>query len=198
MIDSLFGSKTRVKLLRLFMNNPTEAYYVREITRRIDEQINSVRRELKNLGLVGIIQSKAVKNQLYYSANRSYRFYKEFKNIFSNRKSEYESIDEDLSDFMAIGDVKLILQTGKLTGNDCEVDLLVVGESLNKTRLKLLVKSMEKDSAALNYVTMPFSDFYYRMSIRDRFIYDIIDSDYNVLLDVNGILNKETEETNGN
>lgn len=44
MIDALFGSKTRVKLLHLFLNNPGQPFYVREITRKIDEQINSVRR----------------------------------------------------------------------------------------------------------------------------------------------------------
>ena len=49
MIDALFGSKTRVKLLGLFMNNPERSFYVREITRNIGEQINSVRRELANL-----------------------------------------------------------------------------------------------------------------------------------------------------
>ena len=55
MIDSLFGSKTRVKLLHLFLNSPGSSFYVREITRLIDEQINSVRRELANMMSVGII-----------------------------------------------------------------------------------------------------------------------------------------------
>ena len=48
-MEQLFGSKTRVKLLQLFFRNPNRAFYVREITRKIDEQINSVRRELANL-----------------------------------------------------------------------------------------------------------------------------------------------------
>jgi hypothetical protein len=55
MVEQLFGSKTRVKLLQLFFSNPNRAFYVREITRKIDEQINSVRRELSNLLSVGII-----------------------------------------------------------------------------------------------------------------------------------------------
>jgi predicted transcriptional regulator len=55
MIEQLFGSKTRVKLLQLFMSNPNRSFYVREITRKIDEQINSVRRELANLLSIGII-----------------------------------------------------------------------------------------------------------------------------------------------
>ena len=55
MIDSLFGSKTRVKLLNLFLNNLDQSFYVREITRLIDEQINSVRRELANMVSVGVV-----------------------------------------------------------------------------------------------------------------------------------------------
>jgi predicted transcriptional regulator len=58
MIDALFGSKTRVKLLHLFLNNPGQSFFVREITRKIDEQINSVRRELANMIQVGIITGK--------------------------------------------------------------------------------------------------------------------------------------------
>src|SRR6476646_6024673 len=55
MVEQLFGSKTRVKLLSLFFNNPGRPFYVREITRKIDEQINSVRRELANLLSVGLV-----------------------------------------------------------------------------------------------------------------------------------------------
>ena len=54
MIDQLFGSKTRVKLLELFYSNPNRSFYVREITRKIDEQINSVRRELAGRALAAI------------------------------------------------------------------------------------------------------------------------------------------------
>ena len=65
MIDALFGSKTRVKLLHLFLNSPGQSFYVREITRKIDEQINSVRRELSNMLAVGVITSDSADNKLY-------------------------------------------------------------------------------------------------------------------------------------
>ena len=55
--EKLFGSKTRAKLLRLFFENPEKSFYVREMTRVIDEQINSVRRELLNLESIGIIKN---------------------------------------------------------------------------------------------------------------------------------------------
>ena len=69
MVEQLFGSKTRVKLLSLFFNNPGRPFYVREITRKIDEQINSVRRELANLLSVGLVSSDGSNNRLYYEVN---------------------------------------------------------------------------------------------------------------------------------
>ena len=196
MIESLFGSKTRVKLLQLFLNNPNEAYYVREITRKIDEQINSVRRELKNLINVGIIKSRAVKNQLYYEVNKDYKYYTPFRQIFSGKKDSKKEavVDSELADFNALGDIKIALQAGKLVGDDGEVDLLIAGDGINKTRLKLIVKGLEKNGASLNYVAMNYDDFYYRMSIRDRFICDILKKKHNILIDTEGILAGEPEE----
>src|ERR1700712_3679039 len=82
MIEQLFGSKTRVKLLRLFYSNTNRPFYVREITRKIDEQINSVRRELGNLLSIGIIASDNSNNRLYYEVNQSYEYYAPLKEIF--------------------------------------------------------------------------------------------------------------------
>jgi predicted transcriptional regulator with HTH domain len=81
-IEQLFGSKTRVKLLQLFYSNPNRAFYVREITRKIDEQINSVRRELSNLLSIGIITSDATNNRLYYEVNQDYEYYKPLAMVF--------------------------------------------------------------------------------------------------------------------
>ena len=54
--------------MELFYSNPNRSFYVREITRKIDEQINSVRRELSNLLNIGIITSDTNNNKLYYLA----------------------------------------------------------------------------------------------------------------------------------
>ena len=57
MLEHLFGSKTRVKLLQLFLNNPDQPYYLRELTRKLKTQLNSIRREINNLEKLGIIKS---------------------------------------------------------------------------------------------------------------------------------------------
>jgi hypothetical protein len=83
MIEQLFGSKTRVKLLRLFFSNPNRSFYVREITRIVDEQINSVRRELANMLSLGIISSDSANNKLYYEVNQNYEHFDALQSMFS-------------------------------------------------------------------------------------------------------------------
>src|SRR3954464_14696627 len=85
MFEQLFGSKTRVKLLQLFFSNPNRSFYVREITRKIDEQINSVRRELGNLLTIGIIKSDSTDNKLYYEVNHKYEHYEPLQAIFGGK-----------------------------------------------------------------------------------------------------------------
>lgn len=57
MLEKLFGSRSRVKILNLFLLNPTKKYYIRQLSRRLKLQLNSVRRELENLKKFGILIS---------------------------------------------------------------------------------------------------------------------------------------------
>lgn len=192
MIDSLFGSKTRVKLLRLFMSNPDDSYYVREVTRMVGEQINSVRRELKNLIAVGIIKSRAVKNQLYYSANKDYKFLKEFVRIFSDNSAPTPMDTDEVTEWKAIGDIKLVIRTDKTLGRSEGIDLFIVGNNINKTRLALFLRNTKKGEEA-DYAVMGWDEFYYRKLMRDKTVYDIIAGSPKVLIDTEKILTKDEE-----
>ena len=84
-IEKLFGSKTRAKLLKLFFETPEKSFYVREMTRVIDEQINSVRRELLNLESIGIIKNETFDNKVYYSANTKHPYCRPLNEMFTKR-----------------------------------------------------------------------------------------------------------------
>lgn len=193
MIDALFGSKTRVKLLHLFLNNPNRAFYVREITRKIDEQINSVRRELANMLNIGIIQSDSSNNRLYYEVNQSYTHYAALRAIFADSALESVASEATSSDWSKrlkqLGDVRVALLSGSLVrGSSTNVDILLVGD-INKTQVKKFIKEMEKEEGrSLNYTIMSYEDFYYRLSVKDRFISDIINSKSTLLQDTESIL----------
>jgi hypothetical protein len=193
MIDALFGSKTRVKLLHLFLNNPGKAFYVREITRLIDEQINSVRRELSNMLTVGIITSDSADNKLYYQANQRYEYYVPLRSIFANEHIEasYDSGDH-AQWYTVITDLdglRLAILAGVLVkGSVSPIDLLLVGDAPT-LKLKNAIKQIEKiEARELNYSVLTYDEFYYRLSVRDKFITEILGGKHTVLLDTDKIL----------
>jgi predicted transcriptional regulator len=194
MIDALFGSKTRVKLLHLFLNNPGKAFYVREITRLIDEQINSVRRELSNMLEVGIITSDSADNKLYYEINQRYDYYVPFRAIFADEHVEttgqkVKSEDQWQDAVKELAGVRLAIAAGVLVkGSSTAVDLLVVGD-VPIAKLKNAVKQIEKsEGRELNYTVLSYDEFYYRLSVRDKFITQILGGKHAVLLDTDNVL----------
>ena len=200
MIDTLFGSKTRVKLLRLFLNNPEQSYFVREITRKIDEQINSVRRELSNMVAVGIITSDSSDNKLYYKVNQRYEFFVPLRAIFGDIKIDKVTNPVKSSDFAVdkygpiLGDVtglRLVIFTGVLvTGSTASLDILLVG-NIAPAKIKVIMSNIEKsEGREINYSVLSYDEFHYRLNVRDKFITEILNSKYTVVIDKDNVIKK--------
>lgn len=200
MVEQLFGSKTRVKLLQLFYSNPNRSFFVREITRKIDEQINSVRRELANLLSIGIITSDTNNNKLYYEVNQDYEYYAPLAEIFGGAKpadakkgakqaAKAAPTNEVADSLKALGNVELALYTGQFTRDESSgVDFLVVGD-INQTQLGKYVAELEKkEGKDIRYTVMTLDDFNYRKQVKDRFISTVLSSKVQVLADKHNIL----------
>lgn len=204
MIEQLFGSKTRVKLLQLFYSNPNRSFYVREITRKIDEQINSVRRELANLLSIGIIASDTTNNRLYYEVNQTFEFYDPLRTIFGNgasepskkgevttkkESSEQSAPNAERDKIKSLGNVEVALYTGQFTRDETSgVDVLIVGD-LNQHALQKFITELEaQEGKEIRYTVMPTQEFNYRRQIKDRFISTVLESKKQILVDKNGIL----------
>lgn len=196
MVEQLFGSKTRVKLLQLFYSNPNRSFYVREITRKIDEQINSVRRELANLLSIGIISSDTNNNRLYYEVSQTYEYYAPLSAIFGasgQRKaaakktaSEAPKTEHDIAN---IGNVELAVFTGHFTRDkSAGIDVLIVGD-VNPTQLAKYVAELEKaEGKDLRYTVMSLDEYRYRQQVNDRFISLISKSKNQVLVDKHDLI----------
>jgi len=202
MIDALFGSKTRVKLLHLFLNNPGQSFFVREITRKIDEQINSVRRELSNMLEVGIITSDSADNKLYYQVNQRYEYYLALKAIFGDspvdsketpiQVEDNSSVDKYGSMLRDATGLRLAVLSGVLVrGSNTAVDILLVG-NIAPAKVKSIMKDVEKNEGReINYCVLSYDEFYYRLSVRDRFITEIINGKHKVVVDKDNVINKD-------
>lgn len=211
MIEQLFGSKTRVKLLQLFYSNPNRSFYVREITRKIDEQINSVRRELANLLSMGIIASDNNNNRLYYEVNQKYEFYEPLAAIFGGKamapakstkatKSKDDKVEEkaidaivkdtpEVAELKSLGNVELVIYTGQFTRDDTSgVDMLIVGD-VNHTKVNKHIEDLEKkENKEIRFTVMTLPDFEYRKQVKDRFLSDVLVSKKQIVIDKQNIL----------
>lgn len=201
MIDALFGSKTRVKLLHLFLNNPGKAFYVREITRLIDEQINSVRRELSNMLSAGVITSTTADNKLYYEINQHYAFYAPFREIFADVKThairaQGEKAEEWKLRFKDNPDVRLVIVAGALIpGSSSKLDLLIACSSGSEPHLRTQIQHIEKlTKKSLNFSILSYDEFYYRLSVKDKFIVELFNERHEVIVDTENILKLQEKE----
>jgi hypothetical protein len=202
MIEQLFGSKTRVKLLQLFYSNPNRSFYVREITRKIDEQINSVRRELANLLNVGLIKSDTSNNKVYYEVDQKYEFFAPLEEIFGAggtktrraagtkaAKAIELPLADETADLKALGNVEIAALMGQFTRDDSTgIDVLIVGNVNNNALTKYVTELERQEGKDLRYTVFSLDDFTYRLQIKDRFMSNVLRSKKQVLLDKPGLL----------
>lgn len=182
------------------MSNPGRAFYVREITRRVDEQINSVRRELSNMLGIGVIKSDSVDNKLYYEVDQTYAYFQPLQAIFDTTKTKKAASHQSSDDssvwtkrLRKLSGVKIVIVSGGfMSGTRSKVDLMMVG-SPPKSQLRKFIKELEEDEhRTISYSVMSYDDFYYRKSMKDRFVSEIIEGNHKILLDTTGTLEKNS------
>lgn len=186
-LKALFSSQTRVKLLSTFLLHPEQEYFIRELTRLLNEQINSIRRELENLRRIGLVKARHRDRKKYYRVDPEFILFNEFKSIFAK---EIQADSPIVSSLKKMPKVQLVLLAGVFVGTESKVDLLVVGDLKKETLEALLLQDpMLKN---VKYSIFPEGDFLYRLSLRDRFISEIL-NDPRHLLVINSI-QKEIDE----
>lgn len=212
MVDQLFGSKTRVKLLKFFFSNQDEEFFVRELTRLLDEQINSIRRELINLADAGVVKSITKENKVFYRLNKQGDLYEGLDKILSPKvepspsdakevkagkvvagpSSEKKGIVVKDAKLKLIKDelgqlegIKMVAVSGALLKNASRgVDLVAVGDLKDENEFKERMKGIEaRLNKALDFILFKEDDYKYRLKINDRFIMSFLQGKHEVLLD---------------
>jgi DNA-binding transcriptional ArsR family regulator len=175
MFSDLITSKSRVKLLNVFLGSPAEMYHVRELVRRTNDEINAVRRELSFLEKKGILIREPRAKRVYYSLSKTYPFYYDLLKIGSKNTGLGADI---LKNKVKLGRIKYAMFSGrflrKMKDQPDEVDLLIVGNVV-LPELALLVREEEKRlNTEINYTVMTEDEFAFRKKKRDPFIISIL------------------------
>ncbi len=200
---AIFGNQTKVKLLRLFLFNEATAFLLAEIVERTKCPTSSVRAEIRLLEKADIVKKRHVSKEIQierkkkvlikklegegYILNAKFPYLDPLKNLLTVTSLR---ADESLAKrFTNAGKIKLFVASGVFIQNwDSRVDLLVVGDELNLTKIESVIKVIESEiGKEIAYSAFETQDFEYRFGIHDRLVRDILDYPHITLLDRLGI-----------
>lgn len=186
MLEQLFGSKTRTQLLRTFLQNPETNFFVRELTRRLDVQINAIRHELKNLETLGLIET--VKLVGRDSQKRHYRLrpnsimVPELRALFMKSRVLLEK--DMVQRLQAVGRITYFALTGRFVSKeDAPTDIFIIGK-VDRRKLSDLIRKFEHEFGhEINFTILDEEEMRYRMDVMDRFLYSVLDQPKLVFVD---------------
>ncbi|MBI4098908.1 hypothetical protein HY442_00050 [Candidatus Parcubacteria bacterium] len=193
-LEHLFDSAVKVKLLKLFVHNPTTVFTVGEIRRRTQASGRPMLRELGKLSAIGFVRIRearagnrgkgraTARRVKAYVADPSFSLYPEIKNLVT--KPWPASRDHLVGRLKTLGRVKLALLAGIFIGSETSrADMLIVGDQLRERRLRDFIASLEAEvGKELTCVALGTKDFQYRYSMFDRFVRDMLDYPHEALI----------------
>jgi hypothetical protein len=185
-LGELFGSEARVKIIRLFLFNSEALYTVRDVSSRTDTRGERVRTVLSKLLKTGLIRKKLASRKIketVYFLDQKFPHIAILSDLMATVSLKID--DRLIARFKSVGKTKLIIASGIFVRrNDAQLDLLIVGDDINESRLTRIIGSLETDIGRdLTYSSLTTTDFKYRLDLHDRLIRDVIDFPYIVLVD---------------
>lgn len=168
-------SRVRVKMMKLFFSHQEDMYYVRQITRKINEEINAVRRELEKMLGYGLLRSEQRGNRLYYSLNPRYTYYQELEQLVAKSDGLGKKIRKLRR---KLGSLEFVMFSGrfvrKLPPRQDEVDILVIGQVVLPELEALIAEEEKRIDREIRVAVFEKEEFDFRKTRRDPFIMDIL------------------------
>lgn len=198
-LDKLFGSAARVKIIRLFLLNPESMFTSKEIERRCRVSGSTTRKEINLLKKIDFIKQKVesvdslikLKNGKIKNNKKKVtglRLNESFPLLRALQVMLLKSAPIDrakmLRMFKAVGKMKLIILSGVfIQSSDSRVDLFLVGSSIKNASLERVLKKIEAEiGKELSYVAFDTKEFVYRLGMYDRFVRDVLDYPHEKIL----------------
>lgn len=186
MLEHFFGSKTRLKLLKIFFRSPEQSFYVRELSRLTETHLHAVRREIANLEKIGVIAPVAAaevtrdpelgtERSKYFRLRADSPLGTELRALLNKAELlEEKELMEEIQN--KGGKIQLLILTGIFTDEkEATTDIMIVGR-LKPLTLSRLIRKYEKDLGKnIRYTFMNEQEFQDRRHIGDKFLYSIFE-----------------------
>lgn len=175
-LPDLVISRVRVKLLQIFLSNPSQIIHVRELVRQSKEEINAVRRELAHLEKAGMVSKEHRANRLYYVFRKDYPLYFDLLELVTKTTGLGGAI---LRNKNKLGRIKFAMLSGKfarnMAGSGEKVDLLVVGNVVIPEVAALVREEELRRGREIFFTPMTEEEFLFRKKKKDPFILGILE-----------------------
>lgn len=198
MLEKLFGSSVKVKIMKLFLFHKDSIYDKKDIQKKTKSSTQTTNKELNALEKANFLKKRVFFKEGRKLANGKRGKKKKLQGYVLNSDYPYliplQSMlietgpmgrEEVIKRLQRSGRVKMITIAGVFIHEDeSRVDLLIVGDELNSGRIKTTIGTMESEiGRSLRYSVLSTNDFKYRMGICDRLVRDIFDFPHEVLVD---------------
>lgn len=169
-------SKVRVKLIKTFLEEPSEMYHVRELVRRTSEEINAVRRELARMEEAGMLKKEPRGNRLYYWFRDDYGFYTELLMLVTKTTGLGGAIRKNRG---RLGKINFVMFSREFIRKSekkdaSAVEVFIVGDVVLPELASLIRQEESKRNQEINYTPMTAEEFNFRKSRRDPFVLGIL------------------------
>lgn len=175
MIDRLFSSNARVEILKLFLFNPEDSYYQRQISTLTHQPIRAVQREVEKLQELGLIEKSIQGNRIYYKINKNCHIFEELKAILFKSVGIAETLKENLR---KVKDIEIAFIYGSYAkGGESllsDIDLMVIGAISSKKLSSLLSKPKSDLRRVINYAKYIPQEFKKRIRENDHFLSSVL------------------------
>ncbi|MBU1000213.1 hypothetical protein KKE78_02340 [Patescibacteria group bacterium] len=176
MLKGLFVSRVRVKILQLFLSSETGSlFHVREIVRRVSEEINAVRRELARMEKYDMVSSEWRANRRLYRFRKDFIYYKELLALVAKTTGIGGNLTKNKQ---KLGKIKYaFISTKFLKGNSSsaeDVNVLIVGNVVLPQLQAIIADEQAKRETEINYSFMDEAEFKFRVKRRDPFILRVL------------------------
>ena len=203
-LERLFESQAKVRMLRLFLRNPTTNFSMEDVMRGTGLRRAAALKELTKLSKLGFVKSKnmqVVTSQVHgngrmkklrmrsrsvkvYHAEPTFEFFRELRDLILRQVPE--SRHRLIQKIRKLGKVKLAIAAGAFINSDSSrIDLVIVGDKINRRKIESLLHQWEANAGReLTYALMSTEEFKYRLDMFDRFIRDVLESAHDKLINL--------------
>lgn len=143
MLEALITSKTRIKLVLKFFLNPDSRSYLRGLAEEFGESSNAIRVELNRFEKAGLLKSESVGNKKMFTANTKHPLFNDLQRMVRKTMGIDKIVDQLVK---KLGDVDEAYITGAFARgqNGQTIDVVLIGDKINKTFLIQLLDKAEK------------------------------------------------------